>query len=124
MGLWPAIAVDVVCVLVFAIVGRSSHGEGTDLLGVALTAWPFLVGTLAGELLGRVWRRPAAVPSGVWVWLATVAVGMLLRSATGAGVAWTFVLVATVVLGAFLVGWRAGFRLIRHARTGTRRAAL
>jgi Protein of unknown function (DUF3054) len=40
MQILPAIAVDVICILIFAIVGRSSHQETTDLLGVAQTAWP------------------------------------------------------------------------------------
>ena len=68
----PAIAVDVICILVFAIVGRSSHQEATDLLGVAHTAWPFLVGCLLGTLIGRTWRRPYSLISGVAVWLGTV----------------------------------------------------
>ena len=36
----------------------------------------------------------------------TVVVGMLLRRVTGEGTAWSFVLVATVVLTAPLLGWR------------------
>ena len=31
---------------------------------------------------------------------------MLLRQVTGAGTAWSFVLVATLVLSALLIGWR------------------
>ena len=53
---WPAIAVDVIAVVVFAIVGRSSHGETNDLLGVAVTAWPFLVGCLIGLVGARAWQ--------------------------------------------------------------------
>ena len=56
MQILPAIAVDVICITVFAIVGRSSHQEATDLLGVAHTAWPFL----AGCLVGRSWAHLAA----------------------------------------------------------------
>ena len=112
----PAIAVDVICILVFAIVGRSSHQEATDLLGVAHTAWPFLVGCLLGTLIGRTWRRPYSLISGVVVWLGTVIGGMTLRVLTGAGVQPSFVLVASCVLAIFLIGWRAGLRLIQHAR--------
>ena len=36
----------------------------------------------------------------------TVVVGMLLHRVTGEGTAWSFVLVATVVLTALLLGWR------------------
>jgi len=119
MQILPAIAVDVICILVFAIVGRSSHQEATDLLGVALTAWPFLAGCLVGTLLGRTWRHPLSLKSGVAVWLGTVVVGMSLRLLTGAGVSLSFVVVASGVLALLLLGWRAGLQLIQHARAKT-----
>ena len=97
MQILPAIAVDVICILVFAIVGRSSHQEATDLLGVAHTAWPFLAGCLVGTLIGRTWRHPYSLKSGVAVWLGTVVGGMTLRLLTGAGVQPSFVLVASCV---------------------------
>jgi Protein of unknown function (DUF3054) len=115
----PAIAVDVICILVFAIVGRSSHQEAPDLLGVAHTAWPFLAGSLFGTLIGRTWRRPYALTSGVAVWLGTVIGGMTLRMLTGAGVQLSFVVVASIVLGLLILGWRAGLRLIQRARAKT-----
>jgi peptidoglycan/LPS O-acetylase OafA/YrhL len=119
MQILPAIAVDVICILVFAIVGRSSHQEATDLLGVAHTAWPFLAGCLLGTLIGRTWRRPYDLASGVAVWLGTVIGGMTLRMLTGAGVELSFVLVASIVLGLLILGWRAGLRLIQGARAKT-----
>jgi peptidoglycan/LPS O-acetylase OafA/YrhL len=119
MQILPAIAVDVICILVFAIVGRSSHQETTDLLGVAHTAWPFLVGCLLGTLIGRTWRHPYLLRSGVAVWLGTVIGGITLRWLTGGGVQLSFVLVVSCVLAVFLIGWRAGLRLIQHARART-----
>ncbi|HTF39180.1 MAG TPA: DUF3054 domain-containing protein [Propionibacteriaceae bacterium] len=119
MQILPAIAVDVICILVFAIVGRSSHQEATDLLGVAHTAWPFLAGCLVGTLLGRTWRHPLSLRSGVAVWLGTVAIGMSLRLLTGAGISLSFVIVASCVLALLLLGWRAGLQLIQHARAMT-----
>ena len=75
-----AAVADVVGVLVFCTIGRRSHAEGLSAAGVAETAWPFLVGTAIGWLLIRGWRRPTAVvPTGVVVWVCTVAVGMLGR---------------------------------------------
>ncbi|WP_156688467.1 DUF3054 domain-containing protein [Mycobacterium sp. Marseille-P9652] len=98
---------DVVGVLLFCAVGRRSHAEGVTIPGVAATAWPFLTGTVVGWLLSRAWQRPAAVaPTGVVVWLCTVAVGMLLRRATSAGVAASFVVVAASVTAVLLLGWR------------------
>src|SRR6478736_5739278 len=92
-----AAATDVVCVVIFCTIGRRSHAEGLTVSGIAETAWPFLAGTAAGWLLAQAWRRPAAlVPTGVVVWLCTVVVGMALRRLTGAGVAPSFIVVASL----------------------------
>ena len=108
-----ALATDVVCVVVFCTIGRRSHAEGLTLSGIAETAWPFLVGTLTGWLLSRAWQRPAAlVPTGVAVWLCTVVVGMLLRKLTSAGVAPSFIVVASLSTALLLLGWRAGVALL------------
>jgi hypothetical protein len=110
------LGVDVVCVLVFCAVGRRSHDEGLNIAGIATTAWPFLSGTGVGWLAARAWRRPTAVvPTGVVVWVCTVAVGMLLRRATSAGVAASFVVVASTVTALLLLGWRAAIRAGRRA---------
>ncbi len=102
------LAVDVIAVLVFCAAGRRSHDEGLSIPGVATTAWPFLTGTLLGWLASRAWRRPTAVvPTGVVVWAFTVVVGMVLRKATSAGVAASFIVVASTVTAVLLLGWRA-----------------
>ncbi|MGA8543880.1 MAG: DUF3054 domain-containing protein [Mycobacterium sp.] len=106
------LGVDVVCVLLFCAVGRRSHDEGLNVAGVAVTAWPFLSGTALGWLVARAWQRPTAVfPTGIVVWVCTVAVGMLLRKATSAGVAASFVVVAATVTALLLLGWRAVLHL-------------
>jgi len=107
------LSVDVISVLVFCAVGRRSHDEGLSITGVAATAWPFLTGTVIGWLVSRAWQRPTAVvPTGVIVWLCTVAVGMLLRKVSSAGVAASFVLVAALVTAVLLLGWRAAIAFI------------
>jgi hypothetical protein len=115
---WLAwLATDVVGVLVFCAVGRRSHAEGLSVTGVASTAWPFLTGTVVGWLASRGWRRPTAVvPTGVVVWICTVAVGMLLRKASSAGVAASFVVVASSVTAVLLLGWRASVGLALRRR--------
>jgi hypothetical protein len=108
---------DIACVLVFCAVGRRSHDEGIDVAGVAATAWPFVIGTLAGWVLSRGWRRPTAVaPTGLVVWVCTVAVGLVLRKLTSAGVAASFVVVASSVTALLLLGWRAALRAAAHRR--------
>ena len=79
-----ALVVDAVLVVVFAVVGRSSHAEGLDVAGIRGTAWPFLAGLGVGWLAARAWRHPLALwPTGVIVWASTLVVGMLLRRVTG-----------------------------------------
>jgi peptidoglycan/LPS O-acetylase OafA/YrhL len=103
-----AVLADVVCVLLFATVGRRSHAEGITIAGVAETAWPFLAGTAVGWLAVRGWRRPTTLaPTGLVVWVCTVAIGMALRKATSAGTAVSFVVVASLVTAILLLGWRA-----------------
>jgi hypothetical protein len=111
-----SLVTDVIGVLAFCAVGRRSHDEGLNVTGIATTAWPFLTGTVIGWLASRAWQRPTAVvPTGVVVWLCTVAVGMLLRKVSSAGVAASFVLVAASVTAVLLLGWRAAVALtVRH----------
>ena len=112
-----ALALDVVAVLLFAAVGRRSHAEGLAVLGVLRTVWPFLVGVAAGWLLARAWRAPdALLAAGVPVWLGALVVGMLLRVATGAGTAPSFVVVAALSLAVLLLGWRLVARALLARR--------
>ena len=99
-------ALDVVLVTAFAAIGRASHGEQT-FAGLWQTAWPFLTALVAGWLVTLAWRAPAApVRTGLGVWAVTVVGGMLLRLASGQGIAPAFIIVAATVLLVFLVGWR------------------
>lgn len=99
--------VDACFVLAFVVIGRANHHAGGGLAGLASTAWPFLAGLAAGEIATRSWRSPAAVaPTGVGVWLCTVAGGMILRVVAGQGTALAFIVVALAFLGLFLLGWR------------------
>jgi hypothetical protein len=108
-----ALATDIVCVVVFCTIGRRSHAEGLNVVGIVETAWPFLAGAGVGWLLVRGWRRPVAVvPTGLVVWVCTVAVGMLLRTATSQGVAPSFVVVASLATALLLLGWRAAASLM------------
>ena len=103
-----ALLADIVCVIVFCAIGRRSHAEGLTLAGIARTAWPFLAGAAVGWLLIGHRRRPfTVIPTGLVVWMCTVVVGMLLRSATSAGVATSFVVVASISTAVLLLGWRS-----------------
>jgi Protein of unknown function (DUF3054) len=109
---------DVLCVLAFVVIGRANHHAGESLAGAAGTAWPFLAGLAAGELATRSWRRPfALVPTGVGVWLATVAIGQALRVAAGPGTEIAFIAVSAVFLGLSLLGWRVAAARVPAARS-------
>jgi len=108
-----AFTLDVVLVLVFAVIGRASHAEHLTLNGVWQTAWPFLLGLVAGWVMTSAWRAPRApIRTGAGIWAVTLVLGMLLRAVSGQGVAVAFVIVASIVLLGFLVGWRAIAALI------------
>jgi len=111
-----SVVVDVALVLLFVALGRRNHGETTALAGVADTAWPFLFGLFAGWvalLFARV--EPTSLRAGGVVLVATVGLGMFWRRFVfDGGTAPTFVVVATVVLALFLVGWRLLAVLVRR----------
>jgi len=101
-------AIDVILVVVFVLIGRRNHDEGFGLVGTLTTLWPFLAGLAVGWLGMRAWRTPTRVVwTGIGIWIATLAVGMALRAVSGQGTAVSFVIVATLVLGVSLIGWRA-----------------
>lgn len=104
-----ALVLDSALICLFAAVGRRNHGETSALLGVVDTAWPFLAGMATGWLVSLLTlrRAPLTARDGIPVWVCAVAIGMLLRRATQAGTAVSFVVVATVALGVLLLGWRA-----------------
>lgn len=103
------LVVDMMLVTVFAATGNSTHRSGLDLVSILSTAWPFLVGLVVMSVLCRFWRRPDRLwPDGVLIVLGTVAVGMVLRAASGSGgVQLSFVLVTLGVLSVMLLGRRA-----------------
>ena len=112
-----ALATDAAAVLVFVAAGRRSHEEGLTVLGIARTAAPFLLGLGAGWLATRAWRAPASLSTGLGVWAATAAGGLVLRALVfGDGVAPAFVVVAICALGLLLVGWRLAARALRPGR--------
>lgn len=116
------IVIDAVLVVIFAALGRASHAEGLDLEGLTRTAMPFLgAALLVWIFIVLTNRRFTPLREGLVVWAATVALGMLFRLMVGDGTDPAFVAVATGVLAAFLIGWRAIWWLVTRRRPGARR---
>jgi peptidoglycan/LPS O-acetylase OafA/YrhL len=110
-----AAGADVLAVLVFTAVGRSSHAE-VDAWGTLTTAVPFLLGLLVGWLIVRAWRAPLRLPVGVAVWAGVVVVGLGVRAAFTHRLPLTFALFTTASLALLLLGWRMMAYLIERSR--------
>jgi hypothetical protein len=104
----PALLADLLCVLVFVVVGKADHATGLAPAAVAATAWPFVVALFLGWIVTLAWRSPGRIwPTGVLVWAVTVVGAMPLRLLSGEGAPLSFVLVTSLFLAATMLGWRA-----------------
>ena len=126
------VAGDVVSFLVFAAVGRGSHGEASGLgagVEIARTALPFALGWfVVSPFIGAFRRRLTDTPLRMLVrtevaWLAAWPVAMLLRRifVNDTITVRNFLVFALVVLitnAVFLGVWRTGFALVERMRRG------
>jgi hypothetical protein len=116
-----AALLDLVFVLLFVAIGRSSHHHGLTFRGVVSTTWPFAVGLGVGWLLVALTRQSGiSLRSGVAVVVVTVVVGMILRVLAGQGTAFAFVVVALAFLGLMMLGWRFFYVVLSRRRVGER----
>jgi uncharacterized membrane protein YbjE (DUF340 family) len=103
-----ALVADVVSILVFVALGRSSHDEGGNAVTEAVkVAAPFLIALAVGWLVAKAWNSPTSPTTGMVIWGVTIASGMVLRRFVfDRGTALAFIIVASVFTLVFLVGWR------------------
>ena len=114
---WAALAADLLVLVVFVVVGRRSHDEGSGLAGFLRVWWPFAVALVIATLASGTWRAPLEWRRAIVAWLVTVALGMTLRIAVqGREFKPTFVIVTTVFVGAGMLGWRAVVRKVAARR--------
>ncbi len=107
-----------VAVFAFVVIGRDNHDEGLDLNGLFRTAAPFVIGAVVGWAISKAWDKPTDIRAGLITWACAVVIGMAVRRVFyGDGIAATFIAVATVFLGATLVGWRALYSLVARRRS-------
>lgn len=78
-----------------------------------MTALPFLIAYLIMTLISRPWVTINRLwPTGVLVWLGTVALGLALRVAMNSTAALPFIIVTVLALGLFLMGRRLVCKLV------------
>jgi hypothetical protein len=105
-----AAGLDTFSVVLFVAIGRREHDRDSAIAGLIETAAPFLIALAGAWLVLGVWKRPTEWRTGVGVWAIVVVAGMLLRNLVfDNGTATAFVIVATLFLALFIVGWRLAF---------------
>ncbi|GAB3647281.1 DUF3054 domain-containing protein [Corynebacterium nasicanis] len=108
-----ALLSDIVAIALFALLARIAHQTEEMPLNVAgwlSTWWPFLVGVLVSWafILGLKLDAHRPFPAGVLTWAITVITGLgIWAFRHGALPHWSFILVATLMSGLLLLGWRA-----------------
>jgi len=114
---WTVFGADLLVLVVFVLVGRRSHDEGSGLEGFLRVWWPFAVALVVATIVSGTWRAPLEWRRAIVAWLVTVALGMVLRIAVqGRDFKPTFVIVTTVFVGAGMLGWRAVVRRVAASR--------
>lgn len=116
MPAWLIAVIDLVIVVFFAANGRSAHGGIQGVDDVMRVAWPFLLAlVVAWMIVGGISRgAPRTLATGAIVWLVTLAGGVLVRGASGAGTALPFILVSAGFLALTLFGWRLLATLVQR----------
>lgn len=114
--------IDVIAIVVFAILGRRNHDEGTAVTGILVVAWPFVAGWTIAWFATRLHRRPESAAGALRALAVAIPIALALRVATDRGIAPAFIVVACVFLGLVLVGRRWLVALVggrRRARPST-----
>lgn len=110
--------IDAVLMVIFAIIGVSSHDGDLGLANVARVAIPFMLPYLLLALA----IKPAKLvhnifPAGIALWILTVILGLVLRAVIFEDTsALAFILVTAGVLGVFLLGRRSISTLVTRER--------
>lgn len=114
-----ALGLDIVAIAVFALLARLAHQSAEmpfNFAGWLSTLWPFLVGVAVSWilLLTARWNAVHLWPTGVATWVVTVVVGLVIWGIRNGDVPhWSFMMVATIMSGILLLGWRGLAKLKR-----------
>jgi Protein of unknown function (DUF3054) len=114
---WAAAFADLAVIVVFVLVGRRLHHEDAGVAGFFRVLWPFAVGLAVAWLATGLFRSPLSWRRAVSAWILTVAIGVVLRIAMqGHDFSVAFTIVATLFVGACMLGWRAVVLAVQQRR--------
>ncbi|GAB2498298.1 hypothetical protein CATRI_12400 [Corynebacterium atrinae] len=106
------ILADVIAILTFAILARLAHNTPEapfTTLNVLGTFWPFLLGGITGHAICYATKKPTLpiAPGGLIIWLSTAITGLGIWALRhGELPHWSFIIVASIMSGLLLIGWR------------------
>lgn len=112
VGQIKPLGLDALMIAIFALLARIAHRSDSmplNFVGWLSTLWPFLLGVLIAWAVLFFWRLDGYLlrPSGLIVWFCTVVVGLTIWGLRHSAFPhWSFILVASVTSGVFLLGWR------------------
>jgi hypothetical protein len=118
---WAAPVTDVAVLVVFVAIGRRTHHDAAGAGSFFRVLWPFAVGLALGYAISGLGRSSLAWRRVVAAWLVTIIVGESLRLGVQ-NRPWrpAFLAVATVFVGAAMLGWRAALLGVRRVRASRR----
>ncbi|GCE25886.1 hypothetical protein KDA_13700 [Dictyobacter alpinus] len=128
--LWILVFGDILAFIIFAVIGRQSHGEDAGLsaiLRVLWTAFPFalswfLIAPFMGAFRRDLMNEPKQMArKTAWAWVASWPLGVILhfvfeQSLPTAVTALTFGLVTLITNMVFLFVWRIPFAIANHSK--------
>ena len=103
------LAGDLLCILLFALLGLRSHEDGITFAGVVRAALPFQVGwLLASLLLGKSGAAATDSRHVAGLWVPAWALGLVIRTLFfDRTLEVTFAIVSLLVIGILLMLWRS-----------------
>ncbi len=113
-----AAAIDGVCLVVFVLLGRSSHGLNGGSNWFLTVLWPFVVGWYAAALVTHLYRAPThpRLRAAATVTLGVVLALLVRVTATSRSTPVVFGIVAFSFLMLTTVGWRVAARFAARLR--------
>lgn len=112
---------DLLCMLIFAVLGLRSHEDGITFGGILRAATPFQAGWLIVIGAIGVQRRPEPSDSRglIRAWIPAWALGLVIRAVLFDGsLEVTFAIVSLLVIGVLLMLWRGVLAPILLRRRG------